>query len=216
MGGYAPDLTNLPFFEASRQSLKAIRSGVFPLLHTGRRANDGIAIHYSAASHIADSLFAENKLAYAWMESLADFNHAVEDCGLQYEYVAYEEIEQDELQKGNFRVLLMPHSRAVSEKEAEAIRRFVQDGGLLIADILPGVLNGHGSKREPGLLADLFPTTEPGVVNAVGKGKTVLLGDKLAGYGNAAYRNMQGWKSWKADGGFWPSLLPIKPVLSRR
>ena len=100
MGGYAADLTNLPFFEASRQSLKAIRSGVFPLLHTGRRANDGIAIHYSAASHIADSLFTEGKLSSAWMESLADFNHAVEDCGLQYEYVAYEEIEQDELQQG--------------------------------------------------------------------------------------------------------------------
>ena len=41
----------------------------------------------------------------------------------------------------------MPHSRAVSAKEADAIRRFVHGGGLLIADILPGILNGHGTRR---------------------------------------------------------------------
>jgi len=194
LSGYAPDLTNLPFFEASRQSLRQINSGIFALLRNARRANDGIAIHYSEASRIADSLFSDDKRCTAWMESLADFNHAVEDCGLQYQYLAYEQIEQDELRKGAYRVLLMPHSRAVSDREAAAIRRFVDDGGLLIADIMPGVLNGHGSRQEPSALADLFPLSEPGSVNSVGKGKTVLLGDALSGYGYAAFRNMQGWK----------------------
>jgi len=206
LSGYAPDLTNLPFFDASRQSLREIRSGVFSLLRTGRRANDGIAVHYSEVSRIADSLYAEDQRCTAWMQSLADVNHAVEDCGLQYEYVAYEEIEQDELRKGSCRVLIMPHSRAVSQKEAEAIRQFVQDGGLLIADIMPGILNGHGSKQEPGLLANLFPKTEPGVVNTIGMGRTVLLGAKLAGYGHASYRNMQGWK--RLDGR-WRTLADL-------
>ena len=206
VSGYAPDLTNLPFFAASRQSLREIRTGVFSLLRTGRRSNDGIAIHYSEASRIADSLYAKDKRSTGWMESLSDFNHAVEDCGLQYEYVAYEEIEQDELRKGNFRVLLMPHSRAVSQKEATAIRQFVQEGGLLIADIMPGVLNGHGSKQEPGIMADLFPRTNSGAINKVGKGRTVLLDDKLAGYGNAAYRNMKGWKRLE---GRWQILAEL-------
>jgi hypothetical protein len=194
LSGYAPDLTNLPFFEASRQSLREIRSGIFALLRTGRRANDGIAIHYSEASRVADALFSETVRCTGWMEALADFNHAVEDCGLQYEYVASEEIEQDALRQSKFRVLIMPHSRAVSQAEAEAIRSFVEGGGLLIADILPGTLNGHGSQQEPGMLADLFEGARPGEARVFGKGKTVLLGDKLAGYGYAAFRHMQGWR----------------------
>lgn len=203
LSGYAPDLTSLPFFAASRQSLKEIRSGIFELLRTGRRANDGIAIHYSEASRLADSLFADDKRARAWNEALTNFNHALEDCGLQYEYVAYEEIERDELRRGNYRVLIMPHSRAVSPQEASAIRRFVQDGGLLIADIMPGVLNGHGAKQEPGLLADIFPSSEHATVNTVGRGKTVLLGDTLAGYGAASYRHRGGWKKLE---GRWQRL----------
>jgi hypothetical protein len=206
LSGYAPDLTNLPFFEASRQSLKTIRSGVFTLLHTGRRANDGIAIHYSEASRVADSLFADDKRCTAWAESLADFNHAVEDCGLQYDYVAYEQIEQDALRQGRYRVLLMPHSRAVSEKEAAAIRGFVQQGGLLIADIMPGMLNGHGSKQARSVMADLFPKTDPGIVHAFGKGKTVLLGNKLAGYGGASHRHRGGWKKLE---GRWRLLADL-------
>jgi hypothetical protein len=194
IGGYAPDLTDLPFFAASRESLQTIRTGVFELLHTGQRANDGIAIHYSEVSRLADSLFADSKTSSAWSDSLADVNHAIEDCGLQYAYVAYEEIEQGELRKGNYRVLFMPHSRAVSEREAVAIRQFVEEGGLLIADILPGVLNGHGTRQEPGMLADLFPKADPGMVNAVGKGKTVLLGDALRGYGGASYNHQEGWQ----------------------
>ena len=195
LSGYAPDLTNLPFFDASRQSLKEIRSGIFKLFGAGRRANDGIAIHYSEVSRIADSLHSDDKRSRAWMESLADVNHAIEDSGLQYEYVSHEGIARDELRKGQFRVLIMPHSRAVSAAEAQAIRQFVQDGGLLIADIMPGVLNGHGAKQQQSLLADLFPKTDPGSVTIVGKGKTVLLGDSLAGYGYASYRNMQGWRT---------------------
>ena len=87
----------------------------------------------------------------------------------------------------------MPHSRAVSAKEADAIRRFVHGGGLVIADILPGILNGHGTRQPESLLADLFPSREPGEVSCIGKGKSVLLGDKLKGYGSAAFLNMRGW-----------------------
>ena len=207
LSGHAPDLTNLPFFDASRQALREIRAGVFTLLRTGRRANDGIAVHYSEVSRIADSLFSETRRSRAWMEALADVNHAVEDCGLQYEYVAREQIEQGALQDSDFRVLIMPHSRAVSEAEATAIRAFVHRGGLLIADIMPGTLNGHGSRQERSMLADLFPAVEPGVVNAIGRGKAVLLGDTLAGYGYASYRGMQGWRRLEGRGRTLAALL---------
>jgi len=206
--GYAPDFTNMPFMQASRDALSEIRSGTGKLLLAGKLQDDGIAIHYSEASHIMDSILggkSDNKLeggttidvkrpvTSIWIDSLSNFNKALEDSGLQYKYVAYKEVEDGALASRGYRVFIMPHSYSVSEKEAEAIRRFVNEGGLLIADIMPGILNGHGTRQEKSMLADLFPSQETGVVNRVGKGKTVLLGNKLADYGYASFRNMQGW-----------------------
>jgi hypothetical protein len=206
--GYAPDFTNLPFMQASRDALREIRSGIGKLLLAGTRQDDGIAVHYSDVSRLAEALMGgktaaqlEGGISLAsaaptteeWAERLTDVNKALEHCGLQYRYVAYEEVETDALVTRGYRVFIMPHSRAVSGKEAEAIRRFVQAGGLLIADVVPGILNGHGTRREKSVLADLFLSAEPGVVNRVGQGRTVLLGDRLRGYGYAAFRNLQGW-----------------------
>jgi len=211
--GYAPDFTNMPFMQASRDALSEIRTGIGKLLLSGKLQDDGIAIHYSEASHIMDSIMSgikDDKLeggitidmkkpvTTVWKNTLADFNKALEHSGLQYKYVAYEEIEANALIERGYKVFIMPHSYAVSEKESEAIRRFVYNGGLLIADIIPGILNGHGTKQEKSMLADLFPSTEPWVVNRVGNGKTVLIGDKLKGYGYLSFNNMQGWK--KLDG----------------
>lgn len=206
--GYAPDFTNLPFMQSSRDALRDIRAGVGKLLLAATRQDDGIAVHYSDVSRLAEALMGgkttaqlEGGISLAtaapttedWAGRLTDVNKALEHCGLQYRYLAYEEVEGDALTGRGYKVFIMPHSRAVSDKEADAIRRFVQGGGLLIADILPGILNGHGTRQPESLLADLFPSREPGVVNRIGKGRTVLLGDKLKGYGNAAYLNMQGW-----------------------
>jgi hypothetical protein len=208
MTGYAPDFTNLPAMQAGRDSLRDIRAGVGKLLLAATRQDDGIAVHYSEVSRLAEALIGgktkaqlEGGISLAnaaptteeWAERLTDVNKALEHSGLQYRYVAYAEVEGDALTARGYRVFIMPHSRAVSDKEAEAIRRFVQGGGLLIADILPGILNGRGTRREKSVLADLFPSTEPGVVNRIGQGRTVLLGDKLRGYGYAAFRNLQGW-----------------------
>jgi len=205
--GYAPDLTNMPFMQASRDSLASIKAGKGRLLLASELQDDRIAMHYSDGSRIADSIFyglakvseagvslGERPIGNAWKESLADFNKALEHSGLQYRYLAYEEVEKDALIKRGYKVFIMPHSHMVSQAEAEAIRRFVKGGGLLIADILPGALNEHGTKQQASMLADLFPSQEAGRVNRVGKGKTVILGEKLSGYGYASFTNMAGWK----------------------
>ncbi len=207
--GYAADFTNMPFMQASRDALSKIRTGIGKLLLSAELQDDGIAIHYSAASQIMDSIISgvkDDKLeggitidvkkpvTTVWKDNLPDFNKALEHSGLQYKYLAYEEVEADALIKRGYRVFFMPRSYSVSEKEADAIRRFVNNGGLLIADIIPGMLNGHGTRQEKSMLDDLFVSAEPGTVNRIGKGRTVFLGDQLKGYGYAAFRNMQGWK----------------------
>ncbi|MBI3920745.1 MAG: beta-galactosidase, partial [Armatimonadetes bacterium] len=195
LAGYAPDLASLPFFEARTEALKSIRSGVGKLLLSSARLNDGIAIHHSEVSRIADSLFAakDSDWCSGYSQAVASFNKVLEDIGLQYQYVATSEIEKGALAKQSFKVLVMPHSRAVSEAEAKEIRKFVQNGGVLLADLLPGTLNGHGTPQTESLLADLFPSDKPETVTTVGKGKTVLIGNLLEGY-SKAHLNQFGWK----------------------
>jgi hypothetical protein len=231
MTGYAPDFTNLPFMQASRDALRDIRAGIGSLLLAGTRQDDGIAIHFSEVSRLAEALIGGKSTAQLaggislaaaaptteeWSERLTDLNKALEHCGLQYKYVAYEEVEADALTKRGYKVFIMPHSRAVSANEADAIRRFVHGGGLLIADILPGILNGHGTRQPESLLADLFPSREPGVVNRIGQGKTVLLGDKLKGYGYAAFRNLQGWGKLEGRHQVLAALLEKEAAISPR
>lgn len=185
ISGYGPDLCSLPFFEARRESLKKIKSGIGKLLLTGSRANDRIAIHYSEVSRIVDSLYAINEADWSggWFQSLGNFGKALkEDNGLQYDYLSYEQIEKGELTRKGFKVFIMPHSRAISEKEAEEIRKFVREGGIVIADILPGIHNGHGTFQKKDLLADIFPVDKQGEITSFGKGKTILIGNFLSGY----------------------------------
>ena len=191
LSGYAPDLTNLPFFASRTEALKTIKTGVGKLLLNSKRVNDGIAVHFSETSRIADALYAADggDRCEAYSHALMDVNRALEYAGLQYQYLSYDQVAQGELAKQGYKVFIMPHSRSVSDAECKAIREFVQNGGVVIADILPAILNGHGTPQAKSLLADLFPSlpTEASakagdklpIVNSIGKGKTALIGNRL-------------------------------------
>ena len=222
LSGYAPDMTSMPFFEARTQSLGKIKAGIGKLLLQSERQNDRIAIHFSESSRIAASLYAakEGRWGSDYSAALLSFNKALEDCGLQYDFVSYEEVENGALMEEKYRIFIMLQSRAVSEEEAEAIREFVKNGGVVIADIIPAILNEKGTIQEKGLLADLFPTNKKGTVTALGRGKTVLLGkDFLAGYSKAHFQ--VGWKKlegrWKLladllekEAGLRPKVLIVR------
>ena len=78
----------------------------------------------------------------------------LEDCGLKYGWLASEQIERGELKK--YRALVLPYSQALSDEEAQAIREFVRNGGLLVADVRPGTCDEHGKRLERGLLDEVF------------------------------------------------------------
>jgi len=197
LSGYAPDLTRLPFFAARAEALKTIKSGAGKLLLNSKRIHDGVAVHFSETSRIADTLYADDEgdRSETYLHTLADVNRALEYAGLQYQYLSYDQVSQGELNKGEFKVFIMPHSRSVTDAECKAIREFVRNGGVLIADILPAVLNGHGTAQAKSLLADLFLADEPHIVNSIGKGKTALISNLLSDCGYAGYNDMKGWKA---------------------
>jgi len=61
-----------------------------------------------------------------------------------------------EFEASKYKVLILPRAEAIGEQEAEVIRKFAEGGGTVIADVRPGIYDGHCKPREGGVLDDLF------------------------------------------------------------
>jgi hypothetical protein len=135
------------------------------------REHDKIALHYSMASghvwwlHDGWLRYREGELEYGmssspsfqrFIRSRVAWGQVLEDIGYQYDYLSYEQIEKGDLRRRGFRVLVLPGSIALSEKEAQQIRAFVKAGGLVLADVRPGITDEHGKRRAAGALDDIF------------------------------------------------------------
>jgi hypothetical protein len=169
---------------------KEIASGLGALLINSTRLTDPIAIHYSQASMRTEWMLAQKTKGDAWAlrRSASDEridNHflrlreswcrLIEDLGLQYNFVAYGQIEQGELIKHGYHVLILPRSSALSAEEAREIRAFAEQGGTVIADGTPGTFDEHSRKRDKTSLSDLLQPTASGH----GRGKVKLVSDMV-------------------------------------
>lgn len=61
------------------------------------------------------------------------FAQAMEDLGMDYRFVA-----PDELEKSNFKAIILPEASALSDREIAFLCKFVEKGGILIADYEAG------------------------------------------------------------------------------
>ena len=104
----------------------------------------------------------------------------LEDLGLQYDFITYLDVEEEMVKLNKkFKVIVLPKSVCLSDKEAQALKEFVHDGGILIADYLCGLMDQHGKGRERGVLDDLFGVVRnesAGYMN--GGGLTEIDGEK--------------------------------------
>ncbi|MBU0611343.1 MAG: hypothetical protein KKI08_25920, partial [Armatimonadetes bacterium] len=73
-------------------------------------------------------------------------------------------------------LLLLPHAVCLSDKEAAELERYVREGGVVIADVRPGIAAGNCARRGKGALDGLF-----GVTREAGLGKAVTSEAKLSG-----------------------------------
>lgn len=153
MVGVAPDLTPTYHLTQSLEEIREIKSGVGKLIMNSQRLHDGIAVHYSMASLHASSL--DNTMAFV-PDSQSNFVTLMEDAGFQYNFVATPQIENGALDSGEYKILVLPCSQVISEKERDAIRRFVEKGGYLVADVRPGWFDSHGNPAKKGTLDDIF------------------------------------------------------------
>ncbi len=195
------------------QELRKAAPQIFKL----RRVNDRIAIHYSQASIRAHWMFDSREDGATWPRRFSSFEathsrlarvresfmRVVEDLGLGYNFVSYQQIEDGGLE--GYKVLLLPQSVAMSAAECRRIEEFVREGGTVIADNMTATMDEHCRRLPKGQLDELFgiqSKSDPDVsvaggyaqrrssngvpmiiLNHVGKGHTVYLNLDMHEYG---------------------------------
>ena len=159
-----------------------LRSGVGALMINSVRQAGPIAIHYSQASLRTEWMLAQRTKGDAWTDRMSwterrdsdflrlrdSYCRLIEDHGLQYNFVSYNQVEAGELLKRGYRILILPRSSALSEAEAHAITDFVRGGGLLVVDGDAAIFDEHTRRLPQSSLSALL-------AGDTGRGKLVHL-----------------------------------------
>ncbi len=170
---FYPDYRPRPAFEATARESRRIIDGIDKLVLGSKRTHSPIAVHYSPRSFalsfpesgIKDHInrlgnFDIHNIYYKEYRgnvstSASAFLFLMNDAGYQTRMLATPEIEAGDLK--NYKVLFLPFSQCLTNNEAEEIRKFVKNGGLLITDYGCGIRDENGNKRsDGGVLDDVF------------------------------------------------------------
>lgn len=153
-----------------------MRSGFTSLLTRATELTDGVALHYSQASiqacvplQLPDrrrswaSFRQENtsldcRTRNAWLELLYDL-------GVRPGMVSAAEVEAGALVDRKLKLLVLPWSLCLSEKEVAALEAFVRAGGVVVADSMPGRFDGRGKPYDGASPADRLFGIERGDPN---------------------------------------------------
>ena len=135
--------------------MRPVQRGLGDLIINSAVQHSGIAVFYSVASALAGSLSESSPWTrpQSVHEAMTEMTY---ELGLDFRYLTSARVTAGELTTDEFRVLLLPISAAISPEEAEAVRAFVAAGGTVIADVRPGVFDGHCKPLETGALDDVF------------------------------------------------------------
>ncbi len=165
-----PDLTFSEQGSALGQVIGRLQSGIGRIFMNAPVQEDGVAIHFSMASirgaWITDGRIVEGvqsaertsknfaelmRRREAWVKQL-------ESQGLQFRFLATPQIEAGELSR--YRVLILPYSISLSDREAAAIEAFAAHGGRVFVDEHVGKMDEKNRWRRQ----QLWQTLPPGFV----------------------------------------------------
>lgn len=173
-GWLAPNLA--PYPENRRfinEVVLPLRQGLGDLLMRLDRPHDGIALYYSVAAANAGQL-AESARFNSVLGAHASFIRLIEDCGFQWIYTTKPRVLAGDVTARGVRLLVLACHQALGDDEVAVLRKFVEAGGTVVADLRPGVFSGHLRPVGHSTADALFG------VERTGKGQAVATEGRLA------------------------------------
>lgn len=174
-----------------------------PLMSGAEWQHDGVAIYYSHASIQLSWIMDAAAHGKTWVNRNDDarlgaahqgrkaWENMLRDSGVQYNFISYADVVEHGI-PSEYKVLILPGCLCLSETEARRIRAFVEAGGTVVADYLPGLWDQHGKGRAGGgVLDDLFGvkhSPELKVTDVFGGGKLWCEIDQDVNFGWKTYQ----------------------------
>ena len=139
------------YFKTLLPYLDVLKDGVAQLLISAPLKNDGVAIlwsHESDSASLIGTQFQNPK------DSIGTFMQYCYAKGIQFDFVTPTMIEKGALK--NYKMLFLFGASSVGDKTAETIKSFAEKGGVVVADINPGVMDEFCHLRQESVLGGLF------------------------------------------------------------
>ena len=165
----AADLGPVDGFARILDDLEELRGGVSKLLSHADYQNDGVAIVYSPESLHASLIFETGlpKAAewatpitggdrFIYMQSWEGLSHLLRDIGFSFDVLPSSQLVDGASLRKRFRVLALPHVLCLTDAQAEAVRQFVNEGGVVVTDAMAGLFDGRARTDHGGMLADVL------------------------------------------------------------
>jgi hypothetical protein len=147
--------------------LEEITSGIGELFTSGRRVFDPVAVLGSETSGLCDELEKKGKPIVTEYNSIRAFHAALQDAIINPHFITDDELAGDWLSENHTKLLVLPGTNSLSDAEASTIREFVRDGGVVVADVRPGIRFPNGNLRAHPALDDIFGVTTDSEVSEV-------------------------------------------------
>ncbi len=151
-----------PAFEAMAGEVERLRRGTAALLQQAVRGHSGVAIYDNRPSYYLN--YAEPSFRTNTPRAQRAFLERLNALGYQCEIIGPEDLRTGRMDE--YKVVILPMTRALSTEEREGIEAYVENGGRLIADMLPGQFTEFGVPQGSPPLARLFGVDHSGPANA--------------------------------------------------
>ena len=186
---YADYSDVLPFTKEIAAEAQRLERGLGKLVKAAKPYRAPVAIDWSPRNHYISRLLPHQPRGFSgtWLYNTSIVGGAPNDAlGMMNSLRMRPRIvaPEDVIAGGGWKALWLPYNKGMDEAEAKAIERFVEQGGLVIADNEPGTFTRHGRPRTDSerLLKCLFPGfSKPSLVRH-GKGHALYLAGKLNAY----------------------------------
>lgn len=168
-----PPVLKTPVLPSMRRTWGYLHSGITHLRQMAEPCDHPIGIYYNQASRRASWLIDSELDGTTWPRRFTSWDSArssilqadtgvmrvLEDNGYQYKVLDGRQVEDGILLKQKYKVLIMPRIVCLSEKEANEIEKFVNEGGVLVTDGALGTMDPQCRRRKNGALDTLCGVT---------------------------------------------------------
>jgi len=158
-GHVAGDFSLLPRGVTTSKQLAEVRGrGFGKLFLRAEPVDDPIAIHYSQSTiHLCYALGRADQLGSGGpLNAKLGFYNLLEELGYQFKFVAYAQLAAGELTQRGYKLMILPESMSLSDREADRLVEFVEAGGVLLCDRMVGEWDEHGRARTQSVLEARF------------------------------------------------------------